>query len=54
VNVAGTFRIVDFVESGPADWVYLDRFVLSTGHSAIGLFATLGEAGLYSQDELHT
>lgn len=36
------------------DGSYLDRFVLSTGHSAIGLFATLGEAGLYSQDELHT
>jgi len=36
------------------DGSYLDRFVLSTGHSAIGLFATLGEVGLYSQDELHT
>jgi transketolase len=36
------------------DGSYLDRFVLSTGHSAIGLFATLGEAGLYQQEELHT
>ncbi len=36
------------------DGSYLDRFVLSTGHSAIGLFATLGELGLYEQDELHT
>jgi transketolase len=36
------------------DGSYLDRFVLSTGHSAIGLFATLGEAGFYSQDELRT
>jgi transketolase len=36
------------------DGSYLDRFVLSTGHSAIGLFATLGEIGVYSQDELHT
>ena len=36
------------------DGSYLDRFVLSTGHSAIGLFATLGEAGLYQQDELRT
>src|SRR5258708_9486123 len=36
------------------DGSYLARFVLSTGHSAIGLFATLGEAGFYSQDELHT
>lgn len=33
---------------------YLDRFVLSTGHSAIGLFAALGEAGLYQQEELNT
>lgn len=36
------------------DGSYLDRFVLSTGHSAVGLFAALGEAGLYQQDELHT
>jgi transketolase len=34
------------------DGSYLDRFVLSTGHSAIGLFAILGEAGLYEQEEL--
>jgi transketolase len=33
---------------------FLDRFVLSTGHSAIGLFAALGEAGLYQQQELNT
>jgi transketolase len=44
------FRVMRRNEDGS----YLDRFVLSTGHSAIGLFATLGEAGLYSQDELHT
>jgi transketolase len=36
------------------DGSYLDRFVLSTGHSAVGLFAALGEVGLYQQDELHT
>jgi transketolase len=36
------------------DGSYLDRFVLSTGHSAVGLFAALGEAGLYEQDELRT
>jgi transketolase len=29
-----------------------DRFVLSTGHSAIGLFATLAEAGVYKYEEL--
>jgi transketolase len=37
-----------------ADGSYLDRFVLSTGHSAIGLFATLGELGLYDDEELCT
>jgi transketolase len=36
------------------DGSYLDRFVLSTGHSAIGLFATLGELGLYEQEELRS
>jgi transketolase len=36
------------------DGSYLDRFVLSTGHSAIGLFAILGEVGLYEQEELRT
>lgn len=38
---------------GP-DGAYLDRFVLSTGHSAIGLFATLGVLGLYDEAELAT
>ena len=33
---------------------YADRFVLSTGHSAIALFATLGELGVYAEDELDT
>jgi transketolase len=37
-----------------ADGSYLDRFVLSTGHSAIGLFATLGELGVYEPAELRT
>ncbi len=36
------------------DGSFLDRFVLSTGHSAIGLFAILGEVGLYEQEELRT
>ena len=36
------------------DGTYIDRFVLSTGHSAIALFAILGEAGTYDQDELNT
>jgi transketolase len=32
----------------------LDRFVLSTGHSAIALFAALHEQGVYELDELRT
>ena len=31
-----------------------DRFVLSVGHYALGLFATLGELGVYSDEELLT
>ena len=31
-----------------------DRFVLSTGHSAVGLFAVLGALGLYDLPELQT
>ncbi len=38
---------------GP-DGRYVDRFVLSTGHSAIALFATLGVLGDYTSDELQT
>lgn len=34
------------------DGRYRDRFVLSTGHSAIALFAVLGELGVYELDEL--
>lgn len=32
----------------------VDRFVLSTGHSAIGVFAALHERGVYDLDELRT
>jgi transketolase len=36
------------------DGSFRDRFVLSTGHSAIALFAALGECGLYELAELRT
>ena len=36
------------------DGSYHDRFILSTGHSAIALFATMGELGVYDSDELAT
>jgi transketolase len=39
---------------GPSVSPFLDHLVLSTGHSAIALFAALGELGLYEQDELDT
>lgn len=37
-----------------ADGSFQDRFVLSTGHSAIALFATLGVLGVYELEELST
>ncbi|MGV0746125.1 transketolase [Mycolicibacterium sp. XJ870] len=35
-------------------WDERDRFLLSTGHYAIGLYATLAEAGIIAVDELDT
>jgi transketolase len=35
-------------------WEGRDRFLLSTGHYAIGLYAALAEAGIISADELDT
>lgn len=35
-------------------WVGRDRFLLSTGHYAIGLYAALAEAGIIGVDELDT
>jgi transketolase len=35
-------------------WPDRDRFLLSTGHYAIGLYAALAEAGIISPDELET
>src|SRR6266700_6109543 len=36
------------------DWPGRDRFVLSTGHYAIGLYAALAEAGIIPHAELDT
>lgn len=36
------------------DWPDRDRFLLSTGHYAIGLYAALAEAGIVNVDELET
>jgi transketolase len=34
------------------DWPERDRFLLSTGHYAIALYAALAEAGVLGEDEL--
>src|SRR6187200_1947608 len=36
------------------EWQERDRFLLSTGHYAIGLYAALAETGIISPDELDT
>lgn len=36
------------------DWPERDRFVLSTGHYSIGLYAALAEAGVFSKEVLDT
>jgi len=36
------------------DWPDRDRFILSTGHYAIGLYAALAEAGVFPIEELDT
>jgi transketolase len=36
------------------EWAGRDRFLLSTGHYAIGLYAALAEAGIIDVDELDT
>jgi transketolase len=36
------------------DWPERDRFLLSTGHYAIALYAALAEAGIIGEDELQT
>ena len=41
-------------DPGRPDWPDRDRFVLSTGHYSIGLYAALAEAGVIPVDELDT
>lgn len=36
------------------DWSARDRFILSTGHYSIGLYAALAEAGVFPLEELDT
>jgi transketolase len=41
-------------DPGQLDWPDRDRFLLSTGHYSIALWATFAEAGIIPLDELHT
>jgi transketolase len=40
------------IDPNDLDWPDRDRFVLSTGHYAIGLIAALAELGVFSREEL--
>ncbi len=51
--VALYFQILNIEPTRP-DWDDRDRFVLSKGHSAIGLYSVLAERGFFPTDELLT
>jgi transketolase len=42
------------VRPGEPDWPERDRFILSKGHSAIGLYVAMALAGYFPEDELLT
>ncbi len=58
LGIADLLAVVYFsqLRTRPAEpaWPDRDRFVLSIGHYAIGLYAALAEAGILSVDELST
>lgn len=58
LGVADLLAVVYFrelrLDRENADWTERDRFVLSTGHYSIGLYAALAEYGYLSVDELNT
>lgn len=47
------FEIMNINPENPT-WEGRDRFVLSKGHSAIGLYSTLAERGYFPKEELYT
>jgi transketolase len=53
ILVALYFHVLDIRPEQP-DWPERDRFILSKGHSAIGLYATLAERGYFPREELMT
>lgn len=58
LGIADLLSVVYFAElryrAGEPKWPGRDRFVLSIGHYAIGLYAALAEAGILSVGELDT
>jgi len=53
ILVALYFAVLD-VRPGEPHWPERDRFILSKGHSAIGLYATLAARGFFPREELWT
>jgi len=53
ILVALYFHVLHIRPEQP-DWPERDRFILSKGHSAIGLYATLAERGYFPRAELMT
>lgn len=53
ILVALYFRTLRVRPSDPS-WPERDRFILSKGHGALGLYATLSRAGFFPRDELFT
>ncbi|MBA2720491.1 MAG: transketolase [Chloroflexi bacterium] len=51
--VALYFRVLNIRPADPA-WPHRDRFILSKGHSAIGLYAVMAQRGYFPVDELAT
>lgn len=47
------FRQLRFDANNP-DWIERDRFLLSTGHYSVALYAVLAELGILSDDEIAT
>jgi transketolase len=53
ILVALYFRVLNIRPDAPY-WPQRDRFILSKGHSAIGLYATLAARGYFPREELLT
>jgi len=62
-HIGGAFSIVDVLvslfyrgvlkfDSENPSWEFRDRFILSKGHSGIGLYAVLADLGYFSRNEL--